>query len=138
MSAAPAIDALRALLAAIPAKIGEGSCPGWFTVHGPKTLADGSITSPHCVYGPRFNELWAALKRAGALDDTDYMKWPGLADYETWRKRIADAPRGDLGKWLFAVYRRERFAEGLWAKELADGPLKEAISRLIVLRGKGE
>ncbi len=129
---------LRALLAALPVSVGKDSCEGWFRWCGGEKLPNGSISMPWCEYGPRFDALWAALRRAGALDETDYMRWPGLRDYQSGAKRIADAPRSDVAKWLFAVYRSARFVEGGWADQLRLGRLKEAIARLVDLDAKGE
>ncbi len=129
---------LRAVLAALPESVGKDACEGWFRWRGGEKLPDGSITMPWCEYGPRFDALWAALRQAGALDDTDYMRWPGLKDYQSGAKRIADAPRSDVAKWLFAVYRSARFVEGGWADHLRLGRLKEAVARLVELDAKGE
>ncbi len=132
MTGEAALAELRAMLAAWPGEIGADACAGWFAWRG------GGSAEPWCEYGPRFDELWAALRRAGALDESDYMRWPGLADYESGRRRMADAPRGDIAKWLFAVYRQERFVTGLWAKQLRQGRLKDAIARWVALNSEGE
>lgn len=129
---------LSAVLATFPETDGEEACEGWFDWRGGDERPDGSDTMPWCQYGPRMDALWAALKRAGALDDADYMRWPALEDYHAGRKHIAEAPRSDLGKWLFAVYRQERFVEGLWAEQLRHGRLKDAVARLIALETEGE
>ncbi len=136
-AASPPLEALRTLYAAIPDAIGADSCAGWFAVRAPEPRTGASAGEPWFDYGPRFDELWAALRGANALDDAEYMRWPALADYNEGRRRLSDAPRGDLAKWLFAVYRQERFLTGLWAGELARGRLKEAIARLIALDSKG-
>lgn len=99
---------------------------------------DGSLSAPWYECGERFDALWEALSRLGALDETDYMRWPGLDEYTEGRRRIAEAPRNDLGKWLFAVYRRERFVTGLWVGKLRDGELKAAVRRLLALESKGD
>lgn len=128
---------LRALLAALPVSVGKDACEGWFRWRGGEKLPDGSISMPWCEYGPRFDEFWAALRQAGALDETGYMRWPGLKDYQSGAKRIADAPRSDVAKWLFAVYRSARFVEGGWADQLRLGRLKGAIARLVELDAQG-
>lgn len=128
---------LRAVLAALPESVGKDACEGWFRWRGAEKLPDGSISMPWCEYGPRFDALWAALRQAGALDDTDYGRWPGLTDYLSGAKRIADAPRSDVAKWLFAVYRSARFVEGGWADQLRLGRLKEAVARLAELDAQG-
>lgn len=128
--------ALRAVLAALPKSVGEDGCEGWFQWGGGERRPDGSITMPWCEYGPRFHAFWAALKQAGALDDAGYDTWPARDDYLTGRKRIADAPRCDLRKWLFAVYRLGRFVEGGWADHLRLGRLEQAIARLVELDAK--
>jgi len=128
---------LRAVLAALPESVGKDACEGWFRWRGGEKLPDGSMSMPWCEYGPRFDALWAALRQAGALDDTDYGRWPGLKDYLSGARRIADAPRSDLAKWLFAVYRQERFAEGLWAEQLQLGRLRDAVARLVALDTDG-
>lgn len=66
------------------------------------------------------------------------MRWPDLDEYTQGRRRIAEAPRNDLGKWLFAVYRQERFVTGLWAEKFRNGDLKAAVRRLLALDGKGD
>ena len=132
------VEDLRAILATLPEEVDEDACEGWFHWHGGERLPNCSIMLPWCEYGPRFDAFWAALQRCGALDQTDYNNWPALADYLSGRKRIADAPRSDLGKWLFAVYRLGRFVEGSWADQLRLGRLKEAIARLAELEAKGE
>jgi len=126
---------LRALLAAMPERAEGQSCQGWFAWRGGDKLGDGSITMPWCDYGPNFEALWSALRAANALDDTDYMRWAALADYNSRRWRITEAPRADIAKWLLAVYRQERFVGGLWADELAKGRLKQAVARLVELDG---
>jgi hypothetical protein len=126
---------LRVLLAAMPDRAEGRSCEGWFAWRGGDKLPDGSITMPWCEYGPRFEALWAALHAANALDDTDYMNWNALAEYNEGKRNLAEAPRGDIAKWLLAVYRRERFVGGLWADEMAKGRLKQAIARLVELDG---
>ena len=127
--------ALRELLAAMPDTVGRGSCEGWFHWRGGDKLPNGSIAMPWCEYGPHFDALWAALRAANGLDDTDYMRWSALADYNEGRRSLAEASRGDIAKWLFAVYRRERFVGGLWADEMTKGRLKQAIARLVELDG---
>lgn len=134
-ASAPAL--LRAALASFPDEVGEESCEGWFRWRGGEKHPDGSIAMPRCEYGPRFEALWSALRQAGALDETDYGRWPGLKDYRSGARRIADAPRSDLAKWLFAVYRQERFAEGLWAEQLRLGRLRDAVARLVALDTDG-
>ena len=129
-------DGLRAILATFPKTVGEDACEGWFHWGGGERRPDGSITMPWCEYGPRFHAFWAALRQAGALDDTDYKNWPALDDYLSGRKRIADAPRSDLRKWLFAVYRLGRFIEGSWADQLRLGRLEQALARLVDLDAK--
>ncbi|MBL8661407.1 MAG: hypothetical protein JNM29_01220 [Candidatus Odyssella sp.] len=128
---------LRAVLAALPESVCKDACEGWFRWRGGEKLPDGSISMPWCEYGPRFDALWAALRQVGALDDTDYGRWPGLTDYLSGAKRIADAPRSDVAKWLFAVYRSARFVEGGWADQLRLGRLKEAVARLAELDAQG-
>lgn len=120
---------LEALLAAVPDPVDENGCEGWFAWHGLEPRPGGAVAMPWCRYGPRFDEFWDALQELGALDDTDYMKWPALADYEEGRLKIGEAPRADLGKWLFAVYRQERFVTGLWAGKLHKGELGAAARR---------
>ncbi len=124
---------LAALLAVLPDPVDENGCAGWFAWHGLEPLPGGALALPWCEYGPRFDEFWSALQELGALDDTDYMAWPALGDYEGGRLRIADAPRDDLGKWLFAVYRQERFVTGLWAGKLHKGELGAAARRMLSL-----
>lgn len=124
---------LRALLAAMPDRAERESCEGWFAWKGGDRLPNGTITMPWCEYGPNFEALWAALRAANALDDTDYVRWTGLADYNEGRRNLVEAPRADIAKWLFAVYRRERFVGGLWADEMVKGRLKQTIARLVEL-----
>jgi hypothetical protein len=138
MSGTPASEALGEFLASIPDGAGEAACEGWFKFHEAKPLADGSFAPPWVEYGPRFKALWEALRRSGSLDDAEYTKWPALQDYESGARRLADAPRNDIGKWLFAVYRQERFVTGLWANKLRTGEIKTALARLIALDGKGD
>ena len=132
-----ALDELRAMLASLPSETNEDSCEGWFCWRGGERRPDGVIMMPWCEYGPRFDAFWAALRRAGALDEGDYGLWPGLHDYQSGAKRIADAPRSDVAKWLFAVYRSARFVEGGWADQLRLGRLKGAITRLVELDAQG-
>jgi len=125
--------ALRAVLESFPDRVGGESGAGWFAWRGGDEQPDGSTRMRWCDYGPKFAALWSALRAANGLDDTDYMRWPALADYNAGRRSLAEAPRADIAKWLFAVYRQERFVEGLWADELANGRLKQAVKRLVEL-----
>ena len=126
---------LRKLLAAMPDRAEGQSCKDWFAWRGGDKLPNGSIAMPWCEYGPNFDALWAALRAANALDDTDYMRWAMLAEYNEGRRSLAEAPRDDIAKWLLAVYRRERFVGGLWADEMIKGRLQQAVARLVELDG---
>jgi hypothetical protein len=111
--------------------------PGWFEWKGGDKLPDGTIQVPWCDYGPRMAEFWAVLGQLDALDEESYGAWAELEEYAQGRKRIGAAPRDHLGKWLFAVYRGNRFVEGLWADRLLAGDFKAPALRLAALLEQG-
>ena len=136
---AAALARLRALAARMP-EGGAGETtrlPGWFEWKGGDALPDGAIAMPRCEYGPRMAEFWAVLGQLDALDEERYGGWAELDDYLHGRKRVDEAPLDHLGKWLFHVYRQERFAEGLWAGRLMAGEFKAAALRLAALLEQG-
>lgn len=133
----------RATIARIAAQLeaaGEGEAATdalvtWHEQH-PAPLADGTIpfSPPYPRYRFDTGATWCAVDALGYLRHANYVGWleafgPGRLTAET----IAGLGSADLAMTLLYFSRGERFCDGWQAGLIADGRLRAALARLLVL-----